>query len=100
MKKIVFRVNYHTVTGQSLWVRVSVKIGDSAFEHLLPLRGIGEKQWQTEWETGWHTGTGFLMFTYRYILRQEGNGVELEEWGGPRVIGAFEDAVVALDTWC
>jgi len=100
MKKIVFRVNYHTVPGQSLWVKVSVKTGDSAFEQLLPLRWISDTQWQTEWETGWQTSAGFLLFTYRYVFRQEGNGVELEEWGGPRMIGAFEDAVVALDTWC
>ncbi len=100
MKKIVFRVNYHTIAGQSLWVRISVRIGDANFEQLLPLRWVSESQWQTEWETGWHTGTGFLMLTYRYLLRQEGNGVELEEWGAQRVIGAFEDAVVAIDTWC
>ncbi|RYD26548.1 MAG: hypothetical protein EOP87_22585, partial [Verrucomicrobiaceae bacterium] len=100
MKKIVFRVNYHTVPGQSLWVRISVKIGDLAFDHLLPMRCISGTQWQTEWETGWSTSAGFLLFTYRYVFRQEGNGVELEEWGGPRMIGAFEDAVVALDTWC
>lgn len=100
MKKIVFRLNYHTVPGQSLWVKISVKIGDSTFEHLLPLRWINDGQWETEWETAWHTGPGFLLFTYRYVFRQEKNGVELEEWGAARVIGAFEDAVVALDTWC
>jgi 4-alpha-glucanotransferase len=100
MKKIVFRVNYHTVTGQSLWVKISVKMGDATFEHLLPMRWISRTQWQTEWETGWSTSAGFLLFTYRYVFRQDGNGVELEEWGGPRMIGAFEDAVVALDTWC
>lgn len=100
MKKIVFRLNYHTVAGQSLWVKISVKTGDATFEQLLPLRWVNESQWETEWETGWHTGAGFLLFTYRYILRQEGNGVELEEWGGPRMIGTFEQAVVALDTWC
>ncbi|HVJ46615.1 MAG TPA: hypothetical protein VM511_09545 [Luteolibacter sp.] len=100
MKKIVFRLNYHTVVGQSLWLKISVNIGEARFEQLLPMRWINDGQWQTEWETDWRTGPDFLLFSYRYIYRQAGNGVELEEWGGPRVIGAFEDAVVALDTWC
>lgn len=100
MKKIVFRLNYRTVAGQSLWVRISLRIGSSTFEHLLPMRWINGDQWQAEWETAWNTGQGFLLFTYRYLFRQESNGIELEEWGSPRMIGAFEDAVVALDTWC
>jgi 4-alpha-glucanotransferase len=100
MKKIVFRLNYHTLVGQSMWVKVSLNVGEAKFEQLLPMRWINEDQWETAWETDWKTGPDFLLFSYRYVFRQEGNGVELEEWGGPRVIGAFEDAVVAIDTWC
>lgn len=94
MTRIVFRLNYHTVEGQSLWVRIIIGAGGNEFVQTLPLRWINDRQWQTEWELG--KGTGIR---YQYVLRQDWNGVELTEWGEPRVLETDFPALVLLDTW-
>ncbi len=93
--KIVFRLNYHTTPGQNLWVKIAITAGDARIEHALPLRWINARQWQTEWEVE----PGHRI-EYRYLFRQDSNGVELEEWGGPRLIDTTAESLIALDTWC
>ena len=45
---IIFRLNYHTVPGQSLWVRLATILDgiDLWIEQVLPLRWINERQWE------------------------------------------------------
>mgnify|MGYP003576348921 FL=1 len=56
MTRIVFRLNYHTVEGQSLWVRIIIGADGNEFVQTLPLRWINDRQWQTEWELGKGSG--------------------------------------------
>ena len=48
--KIVFRLNYHTVPGQSLWLKLATVLEDTGvrLEQVLPLRWINDRQWQAE----------------------------------------------------
>ncbi len=95
MTKIVFRLNYHTVPGQSLWVKIAISAGDKVISQMLPMRGISDRQWQTEWEV-----EAGCRVEYRYVFRQEGNGVELEEWGDARSLDTRAEGFVTLDSWC
>ncbi len=92
--KIVFRVRYRTVFGQSLWVRLRA-IGDSGALQELPLRWIHAEQWQGELE--WPAGH---PLEYGYQLREEGNGLQLDEWGGLRCLEPVAVSTIILcDTW-
>ena len=100
--KIVFRVNYRTVPGQSIWLRlVALFTGSGArVEQVVPLHWINDGQWEGAVEM---QGLGPLRISYNYQVRQECNGVRLDEWLVPRVMEldpAARDVVVALDTWC
>jgi 4-alpha-glucanotransferase len=100
--KIVFRLNYHTVSGQSLWLKYAVVLGASGirFDQVAPLHWINDQQWEATVNL---KGTGPLSLEYSYQLRQSGNGVELDEWLAPRVVEvdpANLDALLLLDSWC
>lgn len=99
MKKIIFRVNYCTVSGQSLWVKISLKTGDATIDQLLPMHWLNKNQWETEWEIGRSGKDESLSIRYHYLLRQEGNGVELEEWNQSREAEVHADVGVLMDTW-
>lgn len=99
--KIVFRLNFHTVPGQSLWLKLatSPQGSDLRMEQILPLRWINDRQWEADLEI---SGCP-LRLEYSYQFRQEGNGVLLDEWDGPRTAMAdpdTQDALLLLDTWC
>ncbi|MCU0794727.1 MAG: 4-alpha-glucanotransferase [Akkermansiaceae bacterium] len=99
--KIVFRLNYHTRFGQSMAVKLALQAADSSvrLEQTLALRWLNERQWEGEIEIK----GGPARIEYAYLLRQEDNGVTLEEWKGPRVLEidpAALDAVLLADTWC
>ena len=99
--KIVFRLNYHTVPGESLWLKLAAVLGNDRLrlEQVLPLRWINDEQWQTEIELHGHEPVG-LEYTYQF--RREQNGVELDEWDGPRVIpvdSASAEVLLLRDTW-
>jgi 4-alpha-glucanotransferase len=100
--KIVFRLNYHTVPGQSIWLRYSIELGGSGirFDQVSSLDWLSDQQWEATVEL---EGTGLLTLEYSYELRQSGNGVQLEEWLAPRVVeldlGKL-DALLLLDSWC
>ena len=100
--RIYFRVNFRTEPGQSLWLKHSTVIGDGAarVEQVLPMHWLNDMQW----EIGLDLQGGVpSRVEYSYQLRQEGNGVELDEWGGPRVVDANfakHDVVLRRDTWC
>jgi 4-alpha-glucanotransferase len=100
--EIVFRVNYRTVPGQTLWLRlVALFTATGArIEQVMPLHWINDRQWEAAVEL---QGSGALRLSYNYQVRHEGNGVQLDEWLTPRVMEldpAARDTVVALDTWC
>lgn len=101
--KILFRLNFHTTLGQSLWLNYVI-ISDSTeklkLEQWVELHYRNDQQWEglVELKT-----SGAVRIEYRYQLRQAGNGVRLDEWNGPRKIEVHAqspDAVVLLDSWC
>jgi 4-alpha-glucanotransferase len=93
--QIVFRLNYHTTLGQSLWLRYSM----AEEVHEMPLAWLNDRQWQAELDV---SGSGKLWLSYHYQLRQSSNGVVLDEWGPPRVweldLDAYK-AVILLVDW-
>ena len=99
--KVVFRLNFHTHFGQSMWAKLAFSTPGSGLvlEQLLPLRWINDRQWEAELEVR----GGRLRLEYSYQFRQEGNGVVLDEWKGPRVVeldSADLDVLLLADTWC
>jgi len=99
--KIVFRLNYHTSPGQSLWLKYSTVLDEKGvrFDQIVPLHWLNDQQWETSVEV---KGAGKFRIEYNYQLRQAGNGVELDEWEPARVAKIdldAHDAVVLLDSW-
>lgn len=100
--KIVFRLRFHTVPGQSLWLKLATVLEETGvrFEQILPLHWINDQQWEVVLDVN---GGGGLRLEYTYQFREEGNGVELDEWAGPRIAGAdpsLHEALLLEDTWC
>jgi 4-alpha-glucanotransferase len=100
--KIVFRINYHTVSGQSLHLKLSTVLEETGvrLEQVLPMRWVNERQWQAELQV---KGAGKLRLGYHYQLRQDHNGVELDEWNSPRIAiadPAVTDTLLLCDDWC
>jgi len=100
--KIVFRVNFHTLPGQSLWLKLVtvLKGSDFRFEQVLPMRWINDRQWQVELDVDGGVG---LDLEYHYQLREESNGVALDEWSGPRTAvadPAVIDVLLLGGDWC
>ncbi len=99
--KIVFRLNYHTVPGQSLWVKLTTILHgtDVSITQVLPLKWLNEHQWQAEHEI---SATCLLRLEYVYQFRDEGNGVVLDEWDGPKSALAdpvSHEVLLLADTW-
>lgn len=87
--KLVFRVAYRTVMGESLWLGMAG--GQVAMEW------ADEGHWEAEVE--W---PGDAALEYNYVLKREGNGAELREWGGVREVpvpGGDAGKLVFLDDW-
>ena len=100
--KIVFRLNYHTVPDQSLWLKYSTVLDEKGvrFDQVVPLQWLNDRQWQTWVDV---RGTGKFRIEYNYQLRQLRNDVEVDEWGSARIAEIDLDAheaVVLLDSWC
>lgn len=100
--KIVFRLNYHSRPGQTLWLKYAILLGDSGvrFDQVAALHWINDQQWETVIDL---KGAGQLKIEYSYQLRQSGNGVQLDEWMAPRMTefdASAQDAIVLLDSWC
>jgi 4-alpha-glucanotransferase len=94
--KIVFRLNYHTVPGESLWLELAIisETGQRE-ERVLPLAWLDHQHWEARVEC---EGS---RVEYRYQYRQEHPHTVLDEWHGPRVIRIRKvDTYLALDTWC
>ena len=99
---LVFRLNYHTVPGQSLWLKYSTVLDETGvrFDQVVPLHWLNDGQWEVRVEVRW---AGRIRLDYSYQLRQACNGVKLDEWHGPRaaeVDFTAQDALLLLDTWC
>ena len=99
--KIVFRLNYHTVPGQSLWLKLSTVLDEKGvrFDQTVAMGWRNSGQWEAEIEL---RGEGRLKVEYHYQLRQE-NGVRLDEWHAPRradVDLAAQEVILLLDSWC
>ena len=87
-----FRVAYGTVMGESLWLEV--ECGGMVREVAMEWADAGHWEAEVEAEEG--------GLRYNYVLRREGFGMELREWGGARCreVGAeCADAIVFLDDW-
>lgn len=98
--KLVFRVNYHSSPGQSLWLKYSTVLDPVGlrFDHVVPMQWLNSEQWETEVQL---SGAGCFRLDYHYQLRQA-NGAALDEWLAPRHMDvdlAAEDVVVLLDSW-
>lgn len=99
--KIIFRLNYHTIPGQSLWLRYSTLLAENGvrFDQIAPLRWINDEQWETTIQV---SGSGQFKIAYHYQFRDDSNGVELNEWDPPKEVNIDLDAheaVVILDSW-
>ncbi len=100
--KIIFRLNYHTVPGQSLWVKLGIVLdgSDVRIEQTLPLHWRNEQQWEAEHVVH---GSCRLRLEYVYQFRDGENGVVLDEWDGPKTALAepgAQDALLLTDDWC
>lgn len=99
--KIVFRLNYHTAPGQSLWLKYSTVLGENGvrFDQAVPMHWLNDQQWETQVQV---SGAGKFLVEYHYQLRQT-NGVSLDEWHSPRTAEVdlnANDALLLLDSWC
>ncbi len=98
--KIIFRLNYHTVQGQALWLKYSLVLGGVRIDQSAPLKWLNEGQWQVELK---FRGAGRFRIEYNYQLRQEATGVVRDEWQPVRSAEADldnQDVLLLLDTWC
>jgi 4-alpha-glucanotransferase len=100
--KLVFRLNYHTVPGQLLWLKYSTVLNEKRvrFDQVIPLHWLNDRQWETCVDV---RGSGQFHIEYNYQLRQLSNGLELDEWDAARVAEIDLDAheaMVLLDSWC
>lgn len=99
--KLVFRVAYHTVPGESLWLVLRVHDPESG----LTMREVTAMQWRDNehWESDLDIdATSPLELEYHYQLRREGNGARLDEWNAPRratLDPVRHDAHIHLDDW-
>ena len=99
---IVFRLDYHTVPGQSLWLKYSIVLDEKGvrFDQVVPLQWINDSQWEVRVEVH---GAGRFLLEYSYQLRQSTNGLKLDEWHGPRISEVdltAHDALLLLNSWC
>lgn len=100
--KIIFRLNYRSASGQSLRLKLLTVVEDTGArtEQVIPMRWISDRQWQAEFEV---KSAESLRLEYHYQLRQDTNGVELDEWNYPRISSvdpkAF-DTLLLHDDWC
>ena len=83
--KIVFRLNYHTIPGQSLWLKYSTVLDEKGvrFDQVVPLHWINDGQWETSVNV---RGAGRFRMEYNYQLRQ------VERRGAGRVARAADRA--------
>ena len=100
--KIVFRVAYHTVPGQSLWLKLAVVTDPQGtrMEQCLPMRWLNLQQWELDIDLA---ASGTVRIETTYQLRQENNGLRLDEWNAPRIREldfSHADAFLLEDTWC
>ncbi|MFU8893857.1 MAG: 4-alpha-glucanotransferase [Luteolibacter sp.] len=100
--KLVFRVAYHTVPGESLWLVLRLHDADGG----LTLRETTAMQWRDpeHWETQLEVDARSpLDLEYHYQLRRENNGAVLDEWNVPRLVRldpTIHEAQVRIDDWC
>ncbi|MGA0845264.1 MAG: 4-alpha-glucanotransferase [Luteolibacter sp.] len=99
--KILFRLNYHTEPGESMWLNLGIIGPDSnmRLNQVLPMRWINHEQWQTEIEI---EGNESVELSYHYQFRRESNQVEFNEWGESRkccIKPDTSDLLFLRDTW-
>jgi len=100
--KLVFRVRYHTVVSQSLWLKLAAidEAHDFSLSQCVPLRWRDGEHWEVDVELD---ADGPLDLEYHYQLRKDSNGLVLDEWKAPRRIrvdSSQSDALFLLDDWC
>lgn len=99
--KLVFRVAYHTVPGESLWIVLRIDGSGGAFT----LRDVKAMQWRDleHWETEVEIDAIQPVYVeYHYQLRRERNGAILNEWNAPRrtrIDPKTCDVCLRIDDW-
>lgn len=86
-----FRVAYVTVKGESLWLEME----EDGVTRLLAMEWLDSGHWEVAVD-------GEADLQYNYILKREGYGMKLREWGGARSWerGAESDGeILFLDDW-
>lgn len=100
--KLVFRVAYHTVPGESIWLALGVCDAQGGFS----LRDTVAMHWRdTEhWEADLEIDArGPVHIEYHYQLRRDKSDAVLNEWNIPRKLTVDPgrcDALVRIDDWC
>lgn len=95
--KITFAVDYETRPGQSLWL--ALKAEGAGLDRIFPMRWRDRTHWVASLEVPFEKAD---RISYHYQLRQDNNGVELDEWLAPRVVEVDPETVsvlACLDTW-
>ena len=100
--KILFRVAYHTVPGESLWLvwRMHDPASGLTMRETTAMQWRDPEHWESDLEID---ATAPLELEYHYHLRREGNHARLDEWNAPRratIDPTHHDAHVRLDDWC
>ena len=97
--KVKFKINYHTVWGQNLFVSGSCKeLGIDSSAKALPMKYTRDGNWEAEVNIDL---TNTKQFSYTYLIKSETEENVLWEWGEARKLSlAKPNATVVLeDAW-
>lgn len=76
--ELVFRVAYTTVVGESLWLEIILRAGESADCRVLPMKWHDAQHWELRVDM-----ENSERLEYSYLVRRE-DGLEMRESGGMR----------------
>ncbi|MEL6650504.1 MAG: 4-alpha-glucanotransferase, partial [Bacteroidota bacterium] len=94
MTKIRFKIHYHTQWGQNLYVSGSFdKLGNWDASKALPMYYLADGFWELQVETDQDPGD----FAYKYLVRSEGGGESMWEYGPNRQYHSQGEAYEELE---
>ena len=94
--KLVFRLAYSTVNGESLWLEYGIRDCGTVKKETLPMIWEDAGHWVIQ--VGLEVPEGAAL-EYRYVLRRD-DGLELKEWGEMRCCCLVpESTLTFLDDW-
>ena len=99
--KLVFRLRFHTVVGQSLFLTGNHELlGAGHAARAVPLHYLDAKFWQASLQLP-GDAVPDAAITYNYILRNA-DGSTVQDWGSDRVVNpaAFkQNEILIIDSW-